>query len=95
MMNLCIKVVVREVSWKLCSKLSFSKEAKKIMCKICSVVLKNCPISLLEKFMRKSYKYHKIYAAKLSIIVMSKKVIHIYVLSNLLKVENCGERNFP
>jgi len=35
--------------------------------------------SWLEKFMRKSYKFHKIYAAKLSIIVMSKKVIHIYV----------------
>ena len=51
--------------------------------------------SLSEKFMRKSYKFHKIYAAKLSIIVMSKKVIHIYVFSNLLKVENCGERNFP
>ena len=51
--------------------------------------------SWLEKFMRKSYKFNKIYAAKLSIIVMSKKVIHIYVLSNLLKVENCGERNFP
>ena len=51
--------------------------------------------SWLEKFMRKSYKFHKIYAAKLSIIVMSKKVIHIYVFSDLLKVENCGERNFP
>ena len=48
--------------------------------------------SWLEKFMRKSYKYHKIYAAKLSIIVMSKKVIHIYVFSNLLKVENYGEK---
>ena len=66
MMNLCIKVVVREVSWKLCSKLSFSKEAKKIMRKICSVVLKICLISWLEKFMRKSYKYHKSCAAKLS-----------------------------
>ena len=66
MMNLCIKVVVREVLWKLCSKLSFSKEAKKIMRKICSVVLKICLISWLEKFMRKSYKYDKSYAAKLS-----------------------------
>ena len=33
MMNLYIKVVVREVSWKLCSKLSFSKEAKKLCVK--------------------------------------------------------------
>ena len=35
------------------------------MRKICSVVLKNCPISWLEKFMRKSYKYHKSCATKL------------------------------
>ena len=27
------------------------------------------------------------------LIVMPKEVIHIYVLSNLLKVENWGERN--
>ena len=36
------------------------------MRKICSVVLKICLISWLEKFMRKSYKYHKSRAAKLS-----------------------------
>ena len=75
MINLCIKVVVREVSWKLCSKLSFSKEAKKIMCKICSVVLKNYPIS-----MRKSYKYHKSCAAKLSSNSCVEKKLYIYEL---------------
>ena len=36
------------------------------MRKICSVVLKICLISWLEKIMRKSYKYHKSCAAKLS-----------------------------
>ena len=75
--------------WKLCSKLSFSKEVKKLCIKFICVVLKYYPIkSWLEKFMRKSYKYHKNYAANLS-------VIHTYVLSDLLKVENCGGRNFP
>jgi len=50
--------------------------------------------------MHKSYR--KSYAAKLSsngyvakISSDEKKGIHTYVVSNYLKVENCGERNFP
>jgi len=48
------------------------------MCKICSVVLKNCPISWLEKFMRKNYKYHKSCAAKLSSNSCVEKKLYIY-----------------
>jgi hypothetical protein len=65
------------------------------MHKICMCRVKNCPIkNWLEKFMRKSYKYHKKYAEKLSSKRYSEKVssnscpedvIHTYVISNFLK----------
>ena len=54
--------------WKLYSKLSSSKEAGKSLCaKFVRVMLKNCPTkNWLEKVIRKSYKYHKSCAKKLS-----------------------------
>jgi hypothetical protein len=60
-------------------------------------MLKNCHISWLEKFMHKSCKYRKSCAAKLSSNSCVEKIIHRYVVSNFLNVENHGERerNFP